>query len=41
VGRAILLDGGFIAMRLPHKAPELLAYQAVIVRAECNYEAGC
>ena len=29
-----------IATRFPHKAPELFAYQATIVRAERNYEAG-
>ena len=27
-----------IATRFPHKAPELFAYQALIVRAEHNYE---
>lgn len=29
-----------LAMRFPAKAPELFAYQASIVRAERNYEAG-
>ncbi len=29
-----------LAMRFPDKAPELFAYQASIVRAERNYEAG-
>ena len=27
-----------LCTRFPHKAPELLTYQAAIVRAECNYE---
>ena len=34
------LMAAVIATRFPHKAPELFAYQATIVRAERNYEAG-
>ena len=32
------LMAAIICTRFPHKAPELLAYQAAIVRAERNYE---
>ena len=32
------LMAAVICTRFPHKAPELLAYQVAIVRAECNYE---
>ena len=34
------LMAAVIATRFPHKAPELFAYQATIIRAERNYEAG-
>ncbi len=34
------LMAALVAARFPHKAPELFAYQAMIVRAERNYEAG-
>jgi len=34
------LMAALIATRFPHKAPELFAYQAMIIRAERNYEAG-
>ena len=29
-----------LASLFPEKAPELFAYQATIIRVECNYEAG-
>ncbi len=34
------LMAALVAARFPHKAPELFAYQSMIVRAERNYEAG-
>ncbi len=34
------LMAAVISMRYPHKAAELFAYQATILRAERNYEAG-
>ena len=34
------LMAAVMATRFPHKAPELFAYQASIIRAERNYEAG-
>ena len=34
------LMAAVMATRYPHKAPELFAYQATIIRAERNYEAG-
>ena len=34
------LMAAVIVTQIPHKAPELFAYQVTIVRAERNYEAG-
>ena len=37
-GGTISLMAAIISTRFPHKAPELLAYQAVIVHTKRNYE---
>ncbi len=38
MARALFGDGGSSGYPLPGKAPELLAYQALIIQAERNYE---